>query len=128
MSSEARDNAVIFTKDNKFRDITLKGIDTQEIVKGEVLMYDNSDDTFITYDGDTGSIPSAIWAGPNHTFATGALTTTGPICTAGEVDEDEITISSSDAIDDAPNSAAFSIREYLRQWGILVLDYFENNN
>jgi len=125
MSQTSKDNAVIFTGENEFRDVTLKGINAQTIVKGEVLMFDVSDDTYITYSGATGKIPTAIYAGPDHTFATGALTTSGPVCVAGDVDEDEITISSGDAIDDAPNSAAYSIREYLRQWGVRVYDYKE---
>jgi hypothetical protein len=123
MSQSSKDNAVIFTGENEFRDVTIKGINAQTITKGEVLMYDVSDDTYITYSGATGKIPTAIYAGETITLATGALTKTRSVCVAGDVDEDEITISSGDAIDDAPNSAAYSIREYLRQWGIRVYDY-----
>lgn len=125
MTQASKDNAVIFTGENEFRDVTIKGVDAQTIVKGEVLMYDVTDDTYITYSGATGKIPTCIYAGPDNTFATGALTITGAVCIKGDVDEDKITISSGDLIDDAPNSAAYSIREYLRQWGVRVYDYKE---
>lgn len=50
----------ILTKDNKFRDITLKGTNDKKIEKGQVVMLDVRDGTFITHKGAEENIPADI--------------------------------------------------------------------
>ena len=128
MSTEVvnQENQQWRSKDVKFRTpITLKGIDAQVFVDGELLQYDVADDTWIKYAGaaaaDFARAILSLGVGESITLdVADTLTPAATICVEGEVIESALTFPVGVTIDDAPAGAALSVREQLREVGIIA--------
>lgn len=119
-----RENQQWRSTGDKFTPITLKGIDTQEFVDGEVLAYDKADDTYIKYTGAAAQLAVAILSlGVGETIVLAVADTLEPpatACIGGEVIVQHLTLPVD--IDDRPNAAEQSVRLQLREVGIIVRD------
>lgn len=120
--------------DTKFRLARIKGADTDVFKDGQLLNYDPADDTFIAYTGLAGETARAILnlgVGEEITLdVADTLTPDASICISGEVIDDGLVMPAGVALDDRPNGAVLSVREQLREAGIIVRDTtntFESN-
>lgn len=103
---------------------TLKGIDTQVFDDGEVLAYDDADDTYIQYTGAAGELAVGILnLGVGEQIVldvADTLTPAASVCIAGEVNADFLKLPVD--IDARPNAAVRSVRLQLRDVGIIARD------
>ena len=115
------------SNNNLFRAVTIKGIDTQVFEDGELMMYDDADDTFIKYTGaavdDRAIAILSLGVGETLTLdVADTLTPRAQICIGGEVLEAYLVYPGAFTIDDRPNAAVQSIRLQLREVGIIARD------
>ena len=119
--------------DNIYRRVTLKGIDQDLVKDGALLAYDPVDDKWFVYLGTAATTTTAIFSYiPGEEFLFDGFTdATVTICIGGRVLQDYLAFPGAVAIDDRPNGALLSVREQLRQFGIIAVDVdqdFNENN
>ena len=108
---------------NRYRRVIVKGADPETFKAASLLEYDPADDKYKAYTGGViTDIPSAIINLDADFELDGDTEFTASILIAGDVFSDKLNLPGAFAIDDRPNGASFSIREYLRQWGIFAYD------
>lgn len=119
-----RENQQWRSKGDEYEAITLKGIDTQVFVDGEVLAYDKADDTYIKYTGAAAQLAVGVLSlGVGETITLDVADTLEPpavACIGGEVIVQHLTLPV--GIDDRPNAAEQSVRLQLREVGIIARD------
>lgn len=108
---------------NRYRRVTVKGADPETYKAASLLEYDPSDDTYIAYTGGviTDLVAGVINLDADHVQA-GSTTFTASMLIAGDVFADKLNLPGAFAIDDRPNASPLSIREQLRDVGILAFD------
>lgn len=117
------DNGQFRKGNNRYRLVTVKGADPETYESASLLQYDPTDDTYIAYDGGviTDLVAGIINLDAQHVQA-GSTTFTASMMLAGDVFADKLSLPGAFAIDDRPNGAPLSIREQLRDVGILAFD------
>jgi len=128
MSTELvnQENQQFRSKDAKFETpVTLKGIDTQVFVDGEILQFDPADGTWIAFTGAvlTDLARAILSLGVGESITLDVADTLEPavtICIGGEVIADFLKYPAGIAIDDVPPNAVLSVREQLREVGIIA--------
>lgn len=115
------------SNDNRFRIIKLKGIDTQVFKDGELLQYDPADDTFVQYTGALAAdlVRGILSLGVGEEITLDVADTLEPaasMCIEGEVISDFLVFPGAVTIDARPNGAILSVREQLREVGIIARD------
>ena len=124
---ENRQNQQFRSINNIFQLITLKGIDEQVFEDGELLELDPADNTYIKYTGavDVDRVRAILSLGVGESIELDVADTLEPaatICIGGEVISDFLVFPGAFTIDDYPNGAILSIREQLREVGIIARD------
>lgn len=128
MSSETvdRDNQQWRSNNDLFQPITIKGAEDDVFEDGEILQYDPADGTYIKYAAllltDVARIILSLGVGETHTILAGALTPAATGCAQGEVIADHLVYPGAVTIDDIPPNAILSVREQLREVGIIARD------
>ena len=128
MSTEVvnQENQQFRSKNVKFETpIKLKGIDEQVFVDGEILQFDPADGTYIAFAGAVlADLARAILSlGVGESIVLDVADTLEPaatICIGGEVIEDALTYPAGITIDTVPPNAVLSVREQLREVGIIA--------
>lgn len=121
-TKEDLDNGQYRKGNNRYRLVTLKGIDTQVFEAASLLEYDPTDDTYIAYTG--GVITDTVRAILNldEQFTLSGTSTTVSACIGGDVFEDKLSYPGAFGIDSRPNGSPLSIREQFREVGILAFN------
>jgi hypothetical protein len=90
------------------------------------MEYDPVDDTWIVYTGAVITDRARAVLNLDESFTMAGVTEIpASICIAGDVFADKLDLPGAFAIDDRPNAAVLSIREQLRDVGILAFDSVE---
>lgn len=128
MSTETtdRDNQQWRSRDNRFGQITLKGAEDDVFEDGEILQFDPADGTYVKYAAllltDLARAILSLGVGESYTIVAGNLTPPATACIHGEVIEKKLVYPGAVTIDDVPPNAVLSVREQLREVGIIARD------
>lgn len=128
MSTETtdRDNQQWRSRDNRFEVITLKGAEDDVFEDGEILQFDPADGTYVKFAAalvtDLARAILSLGVGESYTILAGNLTPAATACIHGEVIEKKLVYPVGITIDTVPPNAVLSVREQLREVGILARD------
>ena len=120
------DNRQFRAGSNRYRRVILKGADPTTFKPGQLLEYDPVDNKWIVYTGAviTDRVRAILNLDEDFVMA-GVTEIPVSILIAGDVFEDNLSYPGAFTIDDRPNAAVLSIREQLRDVGILAIDSSE---
>jgi len=122
-----RDNRQGRAGDNIYNLVTVKGADPETYNSLQMMQYDPADDKYFAYAGALAAdrVRGLLNIDADVTIA-GATEDTFSLLIQGEVYTDKIPLPAGVAsIDDRPNGALLSIREQLRDVGIIAVDSAE---
>ena len=121
-----RDNRQFRMGNNRYRTVTIKGADPTTFEPGQLMEYDPADDTWIIYTGGVITDRTRAVLNLDEAFTMAGVTEiTASILISGDVFADKLDLPGAFVIDDRPNAAVLSIREQLRDVGILAFDSVE---
>lgn len=123
-----RDNRQWRMGNNRYRRVTIKGADPTTFQPGQLMQYDPADDTWIVYTGALAADRARAVLNLDEAYTmAGATSIPASICISGDVFADKLDLPAAAAgnIDSRPNGAVLSIREQLRDVGILAFDSSE---
>lgn len=113
--------------ENEFDLVTVKGADPETYEPAQMLQYDPVDDKYFAYAGAIAADRVRALANLDEDFIiAGATEDTFSVLIQGKVFTDKIPLPAGvTSIDDRPNGALLSIREQLRDVGIIAVDSTE---